>query len=77
MKHVLIGHVNGQPYYYDHPNGQVLAMSLGTKMSFTQENTGDLWQFSRCEKSHFLFSNRGELHFLILSDQGDSVNYLR
>ena len=77
MKHIVIGHVNGQPYYYDHPNGNILSMSLGSKMAFAYSVTGDRWRVIRTDNTLFFFSARETLHFLLLSDEGDSEHYLR
>jgi len=77
MKHIIIGHVAGIPFYYDHPNGNFLSMTLGSKMAFAHTITGDHWKLIRTANALFVFANCGNLHFLILSDEGDSENYLK
>lgn len=77
MKHIIIGHVAGKPFYFDHPNGNFLSMSLGSKMAFAHSTTGDRWRLIRTNKTLFVFATRGNLHFLILSDEGDSEIYLK
>ena len=77
MKHIIIGHEAGKPFYFDHPNGNFLSMSLGSKMAFSHRTTGDRWKLIRTNKTLFVFASCGQLHFLVLSDEGDSENYLK
>ncbi len=51
MKYVIVTDVNGQPVYYDHPDGQMLAPVITTSWLHMKENFADACKLLICGKT--------------------------
>ena len=76
MKHIFITS-NHVPIYFDHPSGTTICMPLGTSMDVQQENFNETWSSVQCDKTLIVFSQKGYMYMMLVSDEGESEQYLR
>jgi hypothetical protein len=52
-------------------------MPLATSMDVQQENFNETWTSVKCEKTLLVFSQRSYMYMMLVSDEGESEEYLR
>ena len=76
MKHYFIS-ADYVPIYFDHQNGRMICMPLGTSLDVAQENFGDVWKTVQCDKTLLVFAQKSYFYYLVVSDEGETEQYIR
>lgn len=77
MRYFIVVDENGNPVYYDHPDGPMLYMILSQTQNLLLENFGEQCTSWLCGSTLFIFGRFQNLFLMIVSDGGESERVLQ